>query len=291
MINFRFVRTQLKNLIIPLIAFFVILLVLLIPALTQTYFAPAISIHKTPSSWSGSSQIGAGNILINVFFGIPGFVAIVAFSIIFIQILITKEVDRGYFASWLTMPMSRRTILNSKLFALLSAVLMAYGAIFLMQIIFFPIILKDFSALVFGNIILYNFALILLALVWTSINWFIMCSFNTGAKAISVAASISTFFIVSGILAMLGNLIDSLQFLKYFKYLTITSLLNSPFSFGPIPSFDDSSLPPNFSGTKSAVICGAKAKDFVWQLPVMFVLPFGFFTLGDFIFIKKDLHL
>ncbi|MGL5268481.1 MAG: ABC transporter permease subunit [Spiroplasma sp.] len=285
MINFRFVKSQFKNVRPLIIIFFFIVLILLIPALSQDYFAPSATIHKTSSSTSISSYLGAGTILINVFFGVPGFVVLLAFSIILIHILITKEVDRGYFASWLTTPMSRKTILNSKFFVLVSSILIVYGAILLLQIILFPVTYKDFNSLVLGNILLYNFAFILLALFWTSINWFIMCLFNKGAIAISVASTVSIFFIVCTILAMLSS-IPSLKSLKYFKYLTIISLFNSPFTFGSIPHITD-----DFNGTISAEIFGAKVLDFAWQLPVMFVLPFGFFILGNCFFIKKDLQL
>lgn len=66
-----------------------------------------------------------------LFFGIPGLILIFSFSLILNHILVTKEIDKGYLDSWLTMPMSRKTILNSKLFVLLSSILILYGSVFI----------------------------------------------------------------------------------------------------------------------------------------------------------------
>lgn len=282
MINFKFVRTQFKNILVPIIVFVAVLIILIIPALTQPYFAPSVTREMIGSIPSTRYHLGAAMILANVYFGIPGFITIIVFSILLINILLTKEIDRGYFASWLTAGMSRKTVLNSKFFVLVSSFLIVYFAAFLFQIIFFSFLLKDFSGEVFLRILLYNFALLLLALLWTAINWVIICFFDKPAAAIGIAAAVSAFFVICTSLPQFAA-IWNVDFLKYFKYLTITSLLNAPFSFIP-PALPD-------SGTAVGEMLPIRTLDFAWQLPVMFALPFGLYPLGKMLIVRKDLQL
>ncbi len=149
--------------------------------------------------------------------------------------MVSKEIDKGYLASWLTMPMSRKTILNSKLFVLLSSILILYGSVFVFQLIIFPIIFQDFKLQEFGYLVLYNLGLILLALLWASINLTFISYFNKSVISLSVATCISTVFILFQTMTLFSS-IPGLEYLKYFKYMTIASLFNSPFKFGDIPN-------------------------------------------------------
>lgn len=235
---------------------------------------------------SGSGGIGAMAYLNVSFFGIPGLILIVTFSLILNHILISKEIDKGYLASWLTMPMSRKTILNSKLFVLISSILILYFSAFIIQLIIFSIKFQDFKIQEFGYLVLYNFGLILLALLWSSINWAFIDGFNKSVIA-SVAAGVSVVFIVCKTV-VLFSVIPGSENLKYFKYFTIASLFNSPFVFGNVPSVNPD---PDVTIVGKGTLFPIKALDFAWQYPVMLLASFALFPLGNYFLIKKDLSL
>lgn len=287
MVNFKFVKSQLKNIIVLLIVFFVILFILFVPALTQNYLTTTIIFTKDGSSESSSQVLGAIPILSNVYFGPPGFIFMFIISLVLSHFLVSKEVDKGYFASWLTTPMSRKTILNSKLLILLTSIFSIYFLILIVQLISFPLRFQDFEVKDIGNIILANFVFIVLALLWASINWICITGFNKTSIALALSISISVLFIVFQALTLFAS-IPSLEYLKYFKYFTITSLFNSPFELSSIKS-------PLVTGDGTfishAEILPIKALDFVWQIPLMLGATAGLFYLGNYLFIKKDLSL
>lgn len=287
MINFRFVKSQFKNVTIPLIFFFLILCIILLPALTQNYLAPTTTWIIDEHGTSGSGSIGAMPYLTYSFFGIPGLILIFSFSLILNHILVSKEVDKGYLASWLTTPMSRKSILNSKLFVLLSSILILYVSAFMIQLIIFPIKFQDFKGQEFAYLFLYNFGLILLALLWSSINWFIIGSINKSVISLSVAATISVMFVLFKAMSLFAA-IPGIEYFKYFQYFTITSFFNSPFKFGQIPP-----LNPIIGITeiKKAELLPINALDFAWQYPVMLIIPFALFPLGNYFLVKKDFFL
>ncbi|WP_342218649.1 ABC transporter permease subunit [Spiroplasma endosymbiont of Amphimallon solstitiale] len=287
MINFRFVKTQFKNVKIPLILFFIILCILIAPILTQDYLAPTITFIGEEHGVSCLGGLGAMTYFNFVFFGIPGLILIFSFSLILNHILVSKEIDKGYLASWLTMPMSRKTILNSKLFVLLSSILILYGSAFVFQLIIFPIRFQDFKLQEFGYLVLYNLGLILLALLWASINWTFISYFNKSVISLSVATGISTVFILFQIMTLFSS-IPEVEYLKYFKYMTIASLLNSPFKFGDIPNITPA---PGVTEVAKAPIFSIRALDFAWQYPIILIVPLGLFPLGNYFLIKKDLSL
>lgn len=288
MINFRFVKSQFKNVRLVLIIFFIILFILLVPALTQNYLAENMTWIISPTGgWSGYSGIGAMPYLSSTFFGVPGFILIFSFSLILNHILVSKEIDKGYLASWLTTPMSRKTIFNSKLFVLIASILMLYFSMFIIQLIIFPLMFQDFSWQAFAYLLLYNCGLILLAILWAAINWFFIASINKSVVSLAVAAGVSVVFVLFQTMSLFA-MVPGLEFFKYFKYMTITSLLNSPFKFGPVPNHSSPVV-----GTEVAIapLLQIKALDFAWQYPVMLLLPYGLFYLGNNFLIKKDLSL
>lgn len=290
MINFKFVKSQFKNIIIPMIVFFVLFFVLLIPSLFCSTFAPAKYIYHFEHGSGLRVLLSASQILPLTLYGIPAFILIFSFGIILIHILLVKEIDRGYMASWLTMPMSRNIILNSKLFVILSSILILNITILLLQLIFFAAIQQDFNKQVLGNVILTSFSFLFLSLLWTSINFVIMVYLNKSSVAITVAAGISTFFVICNILFNLSLVIEQLKFFKFIKYLTITSFFNVSFEF------DVNNLTKEISNDTPDGYIYAKWKQinalkFAWQLPIMLIGASGLFALGNWIFIKKSLSL
>lgn len=287
MINFKFVKGQFKNIRIPLLIFFIILIIIMIPALIQNYLAPTSTTTREEAGSSATEGIGAMPYLNVSYFGIPGLILICAFSLILNYILVSKEVDKGYLASWLTLPVSRKKILNSKLFVLLSAILILYFSVFIVQLIIFPIKFKDFKLQQFEYLVLFNFGLILLAIMWAAINWFFICSLNKTVVALSLTAGIAVIFILCQSMTLFSS-IPSMAYFKYFRYFTIASLLNSPFQYGEPPNLNP---PVGTTVVSVAPLFSIKASNFIWQYILMFFVPFDLFYSGNYYFVKKDLHL
>ncbi|WP_338961111.1 MULTISPECIES: hypothetical protein [unclassified Spiroplasma] len=72
MINFRFVKSQFKNVKIPLILFFIILCILIVPILTQDYLAPTMTFIGEEHGVSGLGGLGGMTYLNFVFFWYSG---------------------------------------------------------------------------------------------------------------------------------------------------------------------------------------------------------------------------
>ncbi|WP_368486554.1 ABC transporter permease [Spiroplasma sp. DGKH1] len=292
MINFKFVKAQFKSVIIPIIILFILFVVLLIPALILNSFAPGITIDKSGSGGPESSgELGGAILLPSTLYGIPGFILMFAFGIVLIHILLVKETDRGYLASWLTTPMTRRTILNSKLFVILSSIMMVNIVMLILQLIFFAALYRDFHHQAQVDIVLASFSFLFLSFLWTAINWVIMGFFNKPGAALSVAIGVSTWFIICAILSQMSGIDAQFKFLKYFKYFTITSFFNLPFNFGDLPDVHDPSIPAGFHGTIYAEVKPIHALDFAWQMPVMIIVGAGGYYGGNLIVIHKDLAL
>ncbi|AGM25251.1 ABC transporter permease subunit [Spiroplasma chrysopicola] len=289
MINFKFVKSQLKSIKTPLIIFSILLFTFLIPAFFYSYLAPYSMIEKTGGSSSTGSKGGAAQVLEYFYFGVPGSVLYIALSIILIHRLFSREVEKGYFGSWLTTPMSRRTILNSKLFTILSSIFVIQIAFIIIQFLFLGILTKDLMSDHIGSLLLFNFAFMILILFWISINWVIIIYFNKSTTGISIAVAILGFFSICSGIALL-SVLPGFEQLKYLKYFSIQSLLNSPFHFDKPPR--DVELPPEFIGVVTGkILSGPKAIDYAWQIPVMLVTTIGFYVLGEWIICRKDFFL
>lgn len=279
MINFAFIKSQFKIVKTPTIIFFILLLIWTIPALTQEYFAPFRIING--GSYYNNNVAGSG--LLTFFFFIPSMILLPIFSLILVNKLLLKEINKGYFGSWLTISMSRKTILNSKLFVILSSILVLNISILLIQLILFSSIFKDFNSQMVLYLFGYFLSLIFFSILFTSITWFISCYFcDKQSLSISLISGILTIFFVFYIISNYISLIPSLENLKFFKYFTITSFLK-PIIF----SAPDS----NNQGVNLGNIQNFDYINFSWQVPVVLILSGGLFILGNWFFCKKDLHL
>jgi len=290
MINLAFVKSQFKIVKIPLIIFFILLFVCTIPPilLSQSpYFAPLQIINT--KIINGKDVVDIQNVitgawLFKLFFVIPSIILFFVFGLILVQQILLKEINKGYFSSWLVTPMSRKTILNSKLFVILLLILSLNISILLIQLILFKIVFKDFNNQFALHLFLYFLSLIFVSFLSTSMTWIISCYFcNKQSISISVVSGILTMFIVFYFLVEYSQ-IPSLDNLKY---LTITSFLK-PIIF----SAAKDSLTLNSSQTfVFGKIKNFNLINFLWQMPTILTIGGGLFILGNWFFYKKDLHL
>ncbi|QED24761.1 ABC transporter permease subunit [Spiroplasma citri] len=278
MINLKFVKLQFKNIKIILIISSILFFLLTILAITLKYFSPSTDIDVSDAaSFVSFVMYGYGCCLIMIF----------PYSIITTHILLTKEIKEGYFACWLVLPMSRKAVLNSKIFTLISSIIILnVGSLFL-QLILFSLVYKDFNQQNQINLVLTSFSFLFLWILWSFIVWVISCYFDKSGVSISILSFISILFLLFGILSFTGEISGTsnpnLEKLKYLKFLTIISFFNSALNFADLPH---SSL-----NIIIAEPLQPKSLDFCWQLPTMFVLSSGLFSLGNWIFIKKSLSL
>lgn len=216
MINFSFIKSQFKIVKTETIIFFILLLFWTIMPLIfgQKYFSPYAIIDKNDQHYFSNSGVGASQ-LFTFFFFIPSMMLLPIFSLILVNKLLLKEINKGYFSSWLTTSMSRWTILNSKFFVILSSILFLNISIVLIQLILFGTIFQDFNGKMALYLFLYFFSLIFFSILFTSISWIISCYFcDKQSLSISLISTILTIFFIFYII---GNYVSETQGLENLK--------------------------------------------------------------------------
>ncbi|ALA98000.1 hypothetical protein SKUN_001114 [Spiroplasma kunkelii CR2-3x] len=176
--------------------------------------------------------------------------------------------------------MSRKTILNSKIFTLILSIIILNIGSLILQLIFFSLVYqKDFNQQNQINLVLTSFSFLLLWILWTSIVWVINCCFDNSVLCLTILSFISILFLI---LYVLAYYLNNLNF-HNLKFLTIISLFKSALNFTELPSA--------YKGLIIAEPVKPKSLDFSWQLPTMFILGTSLFFLGNWIFNKKSLSL
>lgn len=286
MINFKFVKSQFRIVWIPIVIFGILALILLIPAFIQNRIPFNNFWKEINRGHQAQTNQGAGPMLNYLYFGLPGFAIMFSLSIILSHILISKEIDQGYLASWLTIPMSRRTIISSKLFILLISMLSISFIMILVQLCIFPFTLKDFDNNILGRLFLINFDFIFVIIFFASINWVISNIINKSSYSISIISGMAA-------LQLFGQLLDMPK-LTIAKYFTITGFFNSGFQFSNstieicLPQLNQT-CPGDYLELNE--LLPIKTLDYAWQMPLMTVLIISFFVLGSELMVKKDLYL
>ncbi|ATZ18417.1 hypothetical protein ESOMN_v1c00310 [Williamsoniiplasma somnilux] len=116
MINLRLFKTQFSSIKIQAIIFILLPSLISLMFLSMPNYFHWTKVNDTP-------YVGAIGLLLDLtnIFSAVGFL-IGFISISFIIVLFTKEINRGYMASWLTQPLSRKTIFMTK-FALIITII------------------------------------------------------------------------------------------------------------------------------------------------------------------------
>lgn len=184
-----------------------------------------------------------------------GVIFIIICAILFANILVTSEVDRGTLAITLSTPATRQKILLSKLLVfvpLLISISLFVGIIGSIAPLMFD---ADFAFEKWWTIValwaLYSFAI-------GGITFFIGCWFNKSRYMLTLSAIILGAFFIFSMLAQMENF-------EFCKYLTIQTLFDT-----------------------SAVI---KSENVFWQMIVLPIIAVPLYVLGIVKFLKKDLPL
>lgn len=279
MLNWRFVKAQFQHTWV--IIFFFGLSFLLLVGLANVW--PSFGDQATGQEGGPlySYSMGAANYLNTTIFGMSSLAMFMSFGSVMGLVLINTDINSGHIGSWLTTPMSRIKVFNSKLFVLISSVLLFNLAIVILEMISFSIRMPDFNIAV-GHLLLGNLTLLIYSLMITAGTWLVCCLFQKNRVALGIIIALFGWFMLCLIMSEIANPNSSLKNLEYFKYFTIQSLFNSPLKYGELPDI------PSGGGTVGAPILPLKALDFAWQLPVMFVAATGLYFGGQFIIKKKD---
>lgn len=184
-----------------------------------------------------------------------GVVFVLIFAILFANIFITNEVDRGTLAITLNTPTTRSKILISKMLVFI---------FFTITISIATGITGSVAALMFGAKFAYAKWWTIIAF-WSlysftvgGIAFFISCWFNKSRYAMATSALILGAFFIFSMLAGMENF----EFCKYFTLQTLFDM--------------------------TAVLEGQSV---LWQMIVLPIIAIPFYVFGLLKFVKKDLHL
>jgi len=191
----------------------------------------------------------------NTGIGGNGMIFTILFALIFANIFITGEVDKGTLSIYLNTPTKRRQILFSRVLILVFFLVLfpvVTGAIGALSIVMHG---SDFY---FGKWWTIITLWLLYSLVVGGIVFLIACWFNKSRYTLAIGALILGAFFVFSMLAGLENF----EFLRFF---TLQSLMNM-----------------------DAVIQGDSV---AWQIIVMPLIAIPFYIAGVIKFLRKDLHI
>lgn len=195
--------------------------------------------------------------IVNFYYGFLVFVFPMIYCIIVSNRLVAKMVDNGSFAYLLMSPVSRRTIIITKEFFLLSSIALLFSILHMAGV--------SVCRMLFGNMLnervflMVNINAALLIMTIGMICFFYSCYFNESRMALAFSSGVS---IVSLLLFILGGVSEKSEFLKG---ISIFSLLNS-----------------------SEILAGGGSIGAVVLLILMIVI---LLVLSVFVFEKKNLSL
>ncbi|WP_026389452.1 ABC transporter permease subunit [[Acholeplasma] multilocale] len=201
----------------------------------------------------------ASNTISSFYFLSLGVEVPIIFTSIIANSLITKEVERGHMAFYLSTPNSRTVIMFNKLITVLIFVLMTFASHMIVGGILITIRDTDITMLLWTKWMV-NYAAFVTLLF--AIGWIFSCTFNKSSKTLLAGAGVPILFFVFNMISNIPNI--GLEFLQY---ISINSL------FDP-----------------SAMITGG-AETWVGQTIALLVASSGLFGWGMYIFNKKDLPL
>lgn len=269
MLNFKFLKTQMKNSIwITLIFTFIFVFVSIFSmSFTKYFWNTEIVTEHSIVGYQG----GLDFLQMITFFGPFGEILAVIFAISLVMKLINVEVNKGYMSSWLSLPMSRTSVFTTKIctFFISSFIIVLSNLLIEFLIVAFKVAFKqypDFTGYEVAVLIKLNFGLLLAFLFIVSVTVLFSVLFDKLSYAITLSAVVPVFFIV---LFLLGNLayVFNLSFLRYFKYFTFFSL------------FQYKQLINNYN------------LHFIWKFLLLLFFAGSMFFASFFLFKRKNLHI
>ncbi|MCL6428673.1 hypothetical protein LT335_00220 [Spiroplasma sp. JKS002669] len=264
MINFKFLKIQIKNTIWITVIFAIIFALISILSMSFTkYFWDTTFYHNGETSYEGAIDL----LHMISFFGPLGEGLAVVFAIALTMKLISTEINRNYISSWLSLPMSRKTIFLTKLFTIfISSFIIVLFNLIIQLLIAVIKPYSDFAGAEVAILIKLNFGLLLSFLFISSMIVLFAVFFNKISHVLTVSALVPAFFIVLFLLGDFANTFD-VKFLHYLKYLTFFSL------------FDNNQLIKNAN------------LQFIWKFILLIFLTGTLFYGSFYLFKRKNLDV
>lgn len=265
MVNFRFLKTQIKSSIWVAVGFGVVpILMSLFMFLTPYFYSTEIITSQTTYTfYTGAIDLlGATNL-----FGVTGTILATGFAVTLAVKLVNAEISKGYMSSWLSLPMSRSNVFLAKLYTVFIAALIAVLPNLLMEFLFVAIQgYSDFGGAEAWILIKANLGLLLMFFFLSAIAVTFSLLFNKTAYVIVVSVGIPAIFIVFSLLSQSWMLFN-VPFLKNLKYITFLSL----FDFNQLR--DNSNL------------------NFIWKYFLLFGVGSALYVGSTYIFKYKNLFI
>lgn len=226
MINWKYFKVQLKSSYLIILVFMGIFL--LLNLMTFVFFADKAFVGydlDTQSGFRSSSQskMGAWSVAPIVMFGLVGWLTISVFAITLVIKTMHSEINNGNISSWLTLPMSRTTILLTKYLFFIVSVLMIVSFNFIIELIITKATYTDFSGKNALALFELNLGQLLLFFLVISIAAFFAIVLDKTSVYLLVVTAVFLWFFIFSTMNYLNFMMDTNKY-AFAKYLTIYSL-------------------------------------------------------------------
>lgn len=232
-------------------------------------------IDKLPSEVSDALyEIGQTDlyslIVGSIFFKMAGLLLPIIYMIMASNNLIATQVDTGSMAYVLSTSTKRKDVTFTQGLFLIASLFAMFLCTSITSLICFACVNIPTTSLTYGKLLLMNLGAFLVLFAMAGINFFTSCVFDRSKRSMAIGGGLSMFFLVCTMLGLFGSpvipSIVRLSALNSFNYVSIISF------------FDVISI---IDGTTN----------FIWKLAILLGIGTVGFTIGSYIFKKKDLPL
>lgn len=297
MINKKFFLYELKRLwiLILVISCLLLLFTYLMTFLSGGSIRPLTIITKGSNSWSSTSYGGLAQILQFGFYKGVGLFFFVIYVLISITTVFVVDREKGYISSWLTTPMSRTTIFVTKILVTIGGFLILCFWLVISQLLVFGITMKDFKESI-DRILLSDLSFFMVCFLLFAVILIIAISVDKMSIYLLITIALCFWFYIA---ALLGDIAYSesaknsptLLKLKFFRYLSLFSLIRDALAVENSPFFYSFSSEVVERIEKFSDFKKIKLSDFVWQIPLSFILGNSLLVGAEFIFKNKNINV
>lgn len=274
MIKLKLLKFELKRIWILI----VVLMVMIFGIFCVNFTQQRMSTYSIRQGDGYSYFLGTGFMMNILYFKTLGMIFFGFYGIISAYLSITQEIDKGYIGSWLTLPISRTKILNTKLLASSIGFISLWVWSLIVQVITLSISTTDFKEYVVPWL-LTNISFFGVIFVFFALSWLI---------AILVKSNLMLVILIILLMVFVGLSLFSIgdQQNKIFKYLTINSLFSNGLEFNKIDGSCEKI---------GADICVGTLKNnninFAWKIPTTIIISSTMIVGTSFIFKNKNFSI
>ena len=296
MINWKYLKIQLKSSYLIILIF--MMFFLLLNLITFVFFAEkafaSYNLHHDyvyPGGHgsSSSSRNGAWSVAPIVMFGLVGWLTISVFAITLVIKTMKSEINNGNISSWLTLPMSRTTILLTKYLFFIFSVLMIVSFNFILELIITKATYTDFSGKNALALFELNLGQLFLFLLMISIASFFALIIEKTSVYLLVMAVIFLWFFIFSAMSYMNFMMDTNKY-AFAKYLTIYSLTDLTTKSSELPSIN---LGEGWSRVYDdhVTVINSNDANIAWKFILLILFTSGFSSGTWYFFKNKNLNV